>query len=117
MGYVLVPGERWKGDYLVADLDDFRAGKAVHIQQVKEVYEVEGESKFPLFEARQKGVSLDLDEWAEDFGAVHWEQLKREEQKQTGEQKGPGSRETNDCQAVHVHDDFKEKGVGAGQEL
>ena len=41
-GYVLIPGERWKGDYLVADLNDFRTGKkSVHIQQVREVIEVD----------------------------------------------------------------------------
>ena len=54
LGYVLIPGERWKGDYLVADLADFRAGKkSIHVQQVREVIEVDS-IEFPLFEAKQK---------------------------------------------------------------
>ena len=48
LGYFLLPGGRWKGDYLVADLDDFRNGKHVHVQRVKEVVLEEGNPKFPL---------------------------------------------------------------------
>ena len=52
LGYFLQPGGRWTGDYLVADLDDFRKGRKVHVQRIKEVFEEEGEVVFPLRKER-----------------------------------------------------------------
>ena len=48
LGWFLLPGGRWKGDYLVADLDDFRKGKKIHVQRVKEVVVDEGPTQYPL---------------------------------------------------------------------
>ena len=54
LGYHLLPGGRWKGDYLVADLNDFKKGKHIHVQRSKEVVVDEGPVKYPLREERER---------------------------------------------------------------
>ena len=70
LGYHLLPGGRWRGDYEVAELSGFKCkvgeqSSKVGIQRVKEIYfDKEAGYIFPLkpmYEKRRRSVTLDAD--------------------------------------------------------
>ena len=57
LGHYLQPGGEWKGDFLVADMEEFEQDsmrEKCHIFRVKEVSMVADGVRFPLREARME---------------------------------------------------------------